>query len=119
LYATEAAVELLIGHGAWLGRDDFVAVFVETGVGWSDATSMAWVDWSGAVAALDVGRLACCDSEAGVLRVAASIAEAIPVALGGALVGLDEANMLLVARAVVHAAGGRDAAASVGGTVGR
>lgn len=110
---------MLIGHGAWLGRDDFVDAFVETGLGWSDGTPMAWVDWQSAVAALDVGRLTCCDSEAGVLRVAASIAEAIPVALGGTLVGLDAANRLLVARAVVHAAGGRDAAASVGGMVGR
>jgi hypothetical protein len=119
LYAAEAAVELLIGHACWLRRDDFVDAFVEIGVGWSEGTPMAWVDWSAAVAALDAGRLACGDSEAGVLRVAASLAEAIPVVLRGGVVGLDEVNRLLVARAVVHAAGGREAAASLAGTVGR
>lgn len=75
---------------------------------------MAWVDWQAAVAVLEAGRLPCADSEAGVLRVAASIAEGAPVALRGAVVGLDERNMVMVARAVLHAAGGHDAAALVG-----
>ena len=111
MYADEAAVQLLIAHGRWLERDDFVEAFVETGQGWSDGTPMARVDWQAAVAALDAGRLACASSEAAVLRVAASLAERAPVDLGGALAGLDEGNACLVAAAVLHAAGGRDAAA--------
>ena len=76
---------------------------------------MAWVDWQAAVAALDAGRLACAASEAGVLRVAASIAEGVPVDLGRVLVGVDERNVVLVARAVVHASGRRGDAAALTG----
>ena len=79
---------------------------------------MAWVHWQAAVAALDGGRLACGDSEAQVLRIAASIAEGVPVDLRGALGGLDEVNVVLVARAVLHANGRRDAAAALMGVAG-
>jgi hypothetical protein len=105
LYAAEAAVELLIGHRRWLDRHDFTDGFVETGEGWSDGTPMAWVDWLGAVSALEAGRLPCSGSEAQVLKVAASIAEGVPVDLRGAVGGLDAANTVLVATSVLHAAG--------------
>jgi hypothetical protein len=79
---------------------------------------MAWVDWQAAVAALDAGRPACADSEARVLRIAASIAEGVPVDLRGCLSGLDEGNVLLVAEAVLHANGRRDAAVKLTGVAG-
>ena len=118
VYVDEAAVELLIAHSCWLERDDFVDGFVETGSGFLHGTPAAWVDWQAAVAALDAGRLPCAGSEAAVLRVAASIAEGVPVDLGSALVGVDERNAMLVAAAVLHAAGGRDAAAALVGVAG-
>ena len=119
LYAAEAAVELLIGHGRWLERADFVELFVETDVGLSDDTPMAWVDWEAAVAALAAGGLPCSDSEAGVLRLAASLAVGGPVDLRDAVFGLDERNLVLVATAVLHAGGHRDAAVCLGQPVGR
>jgi hypothetical protein len=113
LCAAEAAVELLIGHQRWLDRCDFVEGFVESGEGLLSGEPMAWVDWRAAVAALDAGRLGCGDSEAQVLRVAASIADGVPVDLRGAVSGLDEVNATLVAAAVVHAGGRRDAAVAL------
>ena len=46
-----AAVELLIAHAVWLGRNDFVDRFVDT------AGDLAWVRWRAAAKALDVGQL--------------------------------------------------------------
>lgn len=79
---------------------------------------MGWVDWQAAVAALDAGRLACADSEAQLLRVAASIAEGVPVDLRDALSGLDQVNVVLVAEAVLHANGRRDATVTLTGVAG-
>jgi hypothetical protein len=101
-----AAVDLLVAHVVWLRRNDFVDGFVravdEPAAG--EAT-LAWVDWRAAVRVLEAGRLPCSGSEAGVLRVAASIAEGIPVDLGEALTGLDERNLMLVAEAVLRVGG--------------
>jgi hypothetical protein len=105
VYGAEAAVELLIGHESWLHRDDFVERFIETGQGEMSATPMAWVDWQAVVGALEAERLPCSDSQAQLLGVAASIAEGIPVDLRAALVGLDRCNLVLIARAVLHAGG--------------
>ncbi len=66
---------------------------------------MAFVDWSAAVAAWECGKLACSSSERRVLRLAASLAEGVPVDLGEAVCGLDAANAGLLARALLHAAG--------------
>jgi hypothetical protein len=115
VYCAEAAVELLIGHQRWLGREDFVDGFVESGQGLICGTAMAWVDWPAAVAALDGGRLPCSGSEGQVLRLAASIAEGVPVDLRAALMGLDEANLSLVAKAVLHATGRRGAVVRLAG----
>lgn len=106
MYSAEAAVGLLIGHECWLCRSDFVGEFVETGRGLVSDELMAWVDWEAAVTALDSGRLAGSDSEAGVLRITASLAVGLPVDLGDALSGLDAANVVLVAVAVLAANGG-------------
>ena len=100
LYCGQAAVELLIGHDRWLGREDFVGRFVQVGgqppVGW------AWVDWQAVVTALNAGALACSASEGQLLRIAASIAAGVPVDLRAAVTGLDEGNVALVAEAVLH-----------------
>lgn len=87
LLGAQAAVELLIGHEGWLRRDDFVAQFVTMQ---TRPTPAAWVDWHEAIVALDAGGLPCSGGQAGVLRIAASIAEGVPVDLGQALIGLDQ-----------------------------
>ena len=114
LFSTEAAVELLIGHGPWLYREDFVEIAVEFGRGIADGAAMAAVDWEAAVAALDAGRLPCSGGEGRILRLAASIADGVPVDLRSALSGLDERNIAGVARAVLHAAGHRDPRVTAG-----
>ena len=108
LFSTEAAVELLIGHGPWLYREDFLEIAVESGREIADGAVMTAVDWEAAVAALDVGRLPCSGGEGRVLRIAASIAAGVPVDLREAVTGLDENNAMLAAAAVLHAAGCRD-----------
>jgi hypothetical protein len=100
-----AAVELLVGHAVWLRRNDFVADFVRLVDKVAGQSSLAWVDWRAAVTALDAGRLPCSGGEAGMLRVAASVAEGIPVGLGDVLTGLDEHNLVLVASTVLRAGG--------------
>jgi hypothetical protein len=98
----------------WLCRGDFLEIAVESGPGISDGAVMAVLDCEVAVAALEAGRLPCSGGEARVLRLAASIAEGIPVDLREALTGLDEANSSRVAAAVLHAAGYRDLLAGRG-----
>jgi hypothetical protein len=106
LYCAQAAVELLIAHQRWLGRGDFVGWFVRL-VADSAGGVLAVVSWRAAVRALAAGRLPCSDSEGHVLRIAASIAEGVPVDLGECLSTLDGANGGLVADAVLRAAGQR------------
>jgi hypothetical protein len=105
-----AAVGLLIGHAVWLRRNDFVDGFVRMVDPPRAGVALAWVDWPSAVRALGAGRLPCSGSEAGLLRVAASIAEGIPVDLDEVVTGMDEHNLVLVARAVLVAGGHRGAA---------
>jgi hypothetical protein len=80
---------------------------------------MAWIDWDAAIGALQAGRLVCSDSEAGLLRLAASIADGALVDLRDAVCALDERNLMLVAIAVLHAGGRPGAAAVLGQEVGR
>jgi hypothetical protein len=105
---TEAAAELLIGHRAWLLREDFWRVAVE--VRWEvfRDREVAAVDFAVAAAALEAGALPCSPGEREILRIAASIAEGIPVDLREAAFRLDEAAAAVAARAVLHAAGHRD-----------
>jgi hypothetical protein len=105
LYCAQAAVELLIGHQLWLCRNDFVDRFVRVVLDSSGAGVLAVVGWRAAVRALGAGRLPCSDSEAQVLRFAASIAGGVPVDLGECLSVLDEANIGLVIEAVLRASG--------------
>jgi hypothetical protein len=103
---TEAAAELLIGHRAWLLREDFLQVAVE--VRWEPfrGREVAAVDFAAAAEAVQ-GVLPCSDGERQVLLVAASIAEGIPVDLREAALCMDAANAARAARAVCHAAGRR------------
>ncbi len=103
---TAAAVELLAAHAFWLFRRDFRGGFVQ------DSGGLAWVDWAGAVAAVDTGRLICSTGEGTVLRVAASLAAGVPVDLS-AVSGLDGRLLGLAAQAVL-AAGGLPAGAGTG-----
>jgi hypothetical protein len=115
VYCAEAAVELLIGHGWWLYRDDFVDAFVATDHASLSGMPVAWVDWPATIKALDGGRLPCSASEAQALRLAASIADGVSVDLREALCGLDADTVVVVARAVAHAGGHRDAAVVLAG----
>ena len=115
LLCAEAAVELLIGHRAWLFRGDFLDIAVEFGWEVFSRQVMAAVDFEAAAAALEAGVLPCSCGEGQMLRLAASIAAGVPVDLREALTGLDEANRGLVAAAVLHAAGHRDRSGRLAG----
>jgi hypothetical protein len=105
LCAREAAVELLIGHVSWLHCGDFLDEFVHTALNAAGGVPIADIRWPDAVGALDDGRLPCSGGEGRVLRIAASLADGVPVNLRDALTGLDTTNIALVARAVLHAGG--------------
>jgi hypothetical protein len=104
-YCLEAAAELLIAHRSWLHRADFTSEFLEIRRGLVDGRAMAVVDWPAAITTLQAGGLACSGGEHRILRIAASLAEEIPVDLRDALTGLDETNLDLVTAAVLHAGG--------------
>ena len=105
LLGLEAAVGLLIGHGTWLARADFVTAAVAFGRDGITGEPMASVDFQAALAARRAGALPCSSSEEQILALAASIATGIPVPLGDLVSGLDEDNAVRVANAVLHAAG--------------
>jgi ADP-ribose pyrophosphatase YjhB (NUDIX family) len=114
LLCTEAAIELLLEQ-PWLHRRDFVDNFVSGsggtgphhGQGPTRSFDAVFVDWAGALAALDSGRLPCSSAEGQVLRIAAGLAEGIPVDLRHVLIGLDATNIRLVSQTIYHAAGHR------------
>ena len=106
LSCLEAAVELLISHGRWLRREDFLH-FVHTAPTVTDANPMAPIDWPDATTALDREQLPCSGGEARILRLAASLAQGIPVDLRDALTSLDSFDADLVAHTVKHATGHR------------
>jgi len=110
---------LLIGHRRWLCCEDFVGRFVVLIPGAGGGVGLAVVRWQTAVRALDAGRLSCSDSEAHVLRIAAGIAEGVAVDLRQCLSTLDRANVVLVARAVLAAAGHHEAAVALAGVMSR
>lgn len=105
-YPTEAAAELLICHASWLYRDDFCDGYVDVGTSITDGiTTMAVIDWPAAIAALDGGGLPCSGGEQRVLRLAASLADGIPIDLRDAFTGMDTANVDRAVQAMLHAAG--------------
>jgi hypothetical protein len=107
-YPVEAVAELLICHASWLYRDDFCDGYVDVGTSITDGiTTMAVIDWPTAIAALDNGGLPCSGGERRVLRLAASLADGIPVDLRDAFTGMDTANVDRAVRAMLHAAGRR------------
>jgi hypothetical protein len=107
-YPAEAAAELLIGHASWLCRDDFRDGYVDTGTSITDGTTlMAVIDWATAITALDGGGLPASGGERRVLRVAASLADGIPVDLRDAFTGMDTVNVDRAVRAMLHASGRR------------
>lgn len=99
-----AAVDLLIAHRTWLRREDFLDRFTFTATSFNTATTRTGIDWATAINALDHD-LACSGGEARLLRIAASLAQGIPVDLRDAMTGLDHANTALVARAITQATG--------------
>jgi hypothetical protein len=107
LFASEAAVNLLISHRYWLTRPDFAAEYIHTFTAITDGTAAAAVCWPEAVAALDRGQLAGSGSENRILRLAASLAEGIPLDLQDALSSLDDTNLQHVVIAIRHTAGRR------------
>jgi hypothetical protein len=113
LLTYEAAVELLIGHRWWLVREDF-GVYVGFCRGFR-GESLAAIDWSAVWAALEDGHLPCSSGERQVLRVAASIAEGVPIDLRDVVTSLDVVNAVLVARAVLAAGGHHEAACVLAG----
>jgi hypothetical protein len=107
LYVEEAAVELVLRHGYWIGREDFTGRFVH---GQADPDPVgdqpvAAIDWHGAVEGLERGELPCSSSELSVLKIAASLGGGCPVSLRLLLGGFDQVNIALVAEVVLHANG--------------
>lgn len=107
VYCLEAAAELLILHRTWLHRTDFTGEFIEVERGLTDGRPMAFIDWPTAITSLQVGRLPCSSGEHRILRIAASLADGIPVDLHDVLTGLDDTNLDLVTATVLHAGGRR------------
>jgi hypothetical protein len=102
----EAGTGLLIDCGGWLHRDDFTRCFIETATSISDGTTvMAAIDWSAAIAAPDTGHLPSGSGERHILRLAARIADGVPVNLSDALTSIDHRNAKLLAAAILHANG--------------
>ena len=104
LCALQAGIELFIRHGTWLHRNDFRDRFVHLDT-ITNGTELATIDWLAAIAAIDTGDLPCSGGERRMLRLAASLADGIPVDLRDALTGLDDRNLDLVSQAVLHTAG--------------
>jgi hypothetical protein len=107
VHTREAAVDLLIGNASWLHRIDFVRPFVHRAIGLIDGTPMALIDWAAAITALNNAHLPSSGGEGRILRLAASLAHAIPVDLQDALPGLDNHNTMLTLAAIKHATGHR------------
>jgi hypothetical protein len=106
IYTLEASAGLLITHAFWLDREDFASSFIRTGTSITDGTTeMAQIDWPAAITALTAGELPCSSSEQKMLYLAASLADQIPISLGSAITGLDDRNIQLLVKAILHASG--------------
>jgi hypothetical protein len=107
VYPLQAAADLLISHRTWLRRADFRDRFIHHSapITTDGLTTMAEIDWPAAITALDHGDLPSSSSEQQILRLAASIADGLPVDLRDALTGLDDRNINLVVIAVLRTSG--------------
>jgi hypothetical protein len=105
LTTNSAAAELISAHRTWLTRTDFTTTCVHTGIR-GDQHPYAYIDWELAVTALDNHQLPCAPSEAGILRIAASLGDHhTPVHLARVLGSLDHTNIALVTAAITRANG--------------
>ena len=104
LLAEAAAVQLLAGHGRWLARTDFTGPFIAAGPSPLSGRPLAHVRWKAAARALADGQLPASRTEQAIFRIAASLA-GVPVRLGDAVTGLDDANLAAVTTAIWHAGG--------------
>lgn len=105
-YGAEAATELLIAHGTWPARGDFRAKLVDAvDDGWTHDgfAPMAVIDWKGVPDFLH--ETPASSGEAGILRIAASIAGTDTGPLKALTYSLDPTNTELVLQALAHAAG--------------
>jgi hypothetical protein len=103
LTSLAAAAELICAHHTWLARKDFTATCIHTGTR-HDQHPYAYIDWEHAIDALDSHQLPCTPSEAGILRIAASLGDHhIPVHLAQVLGSLDHTNIALVTTAITRA----------------
>lgn len=107
LHRLEAAADLLINHGHFLPRNGFAERFIHLSSSTDGVTTTAVIDWPATIAALNTSDLPCSGGEQRVLRLAASIADGIPVDLRDALTGLDHRTTNLVVTAILHATGNR------------
>jgi hypothetical protein len=86
IYPDEAAIELLIGHGTFLDRDDFTRHITTSEHGRPGGKAAhAAIDWTAAATALDAGTLPCSGGERRIFHLAASLAAGLPVNLRDAL----------------------------------
>ena len=97
-------MDLLIGHRYWLARPVFTARFVHP-VNAADGAEPtgAYIDWPGAITALERGELSCSGSEADMLHIAASLGADLPITLRQVLGCLDATNITAVMTAITAA----------------
>lgn len=107
LYALEAGTGMILAHGTWPSREDFQCFVHVADSITAPGTELASIDWEGAIAALDRGEFPSSSGEKRMLRLAASLASDIPVQLADAVTGVDDRNVNLLIKAVLHAAGQR------------
>ncbi|MGH3194904.1 MAG: hypothetical protein ACRDOH_31800 [Streptosporangiaceae bacterium] len=107
LYALEAGTGLIIAHGSWPARGDFGRFIHIVDSITAPGTELASIDWEAAITALDAGGFPSSSGEKRMLRLAASLAGDIPVRLGDAITGIDDRNVSLLIKAVLHASGRR------------
>jgi hypothetical protein len=100
LYSLEAAAELLIAQ-SWLHRPDFTSQFVHLHRSTPGRRLMASVDWAAAITALRTS-LPCSGGEQRMLRLTASLADAMPVDLRDTLTGIDDHNVHLLITSLVR-----------------
>jgi hypothetical protein len=100
--AHTAAINLIISHGIFLTRPEFEHEFVRVA---RCHPTCAYIRWGAAVTALNQHRLPCSTSEAGVLRIAASLGGDVPVRLRRVLGRFDHANIPRITDAITLANG--------------
>lgn len=101
----EAAANLVISHGVWLQRPDFLhecVVAVDNGMHGGTRVPMAAISWQKAAAYLEQAPAS--RTEVAVLRLACSIGGVDTGALGDLTSGLDPSNTARVLDAVAHGA---------------